>query len=76
MAVDSAVLQRLDNADVGVMELDIFSHKGNVNLLGRIAEVIHHLGPIFQIWFRTVEMQAFTCNLGQIFPFHGEGGFV
>ena len=50
--VDTAVLQSLNDTDVGVVELDIFSDKGYGHFLRRVAQIFHHLSPVFEVRFR------------------------
>src|SRR5699024_4773238 len=44
--VDAPVFERFYNADVGVVKLDIFSYESNGHILGGMAQVFHHLGPV------------------------------
>ena len=74
--VDAAVLQRFNDADIGVVELGVFPDQGDRYILGRMPQVVHHLRPVIKVRFRTVQMQAFTDDLGQAFFFHCQGRFI
>ena len=76
MAVDPAVLQRLDNTDIGVVKLDIFSDKGDCDFLGRMAQVLNHLRPVLEIRFWTVKVETLTDNLRKMLFLHGERSLV
>ena len=73
---DTTVLKSFHYADVSVMKGNIFAYQGNCYFPIRMAEILYHMLPFAKIRFRTVKMEAFTGNLGQVFLFHGKGGLV
>ena len=72
MTVYAAVLQSFNHTDVCVVKLDIFSNQSNSDFLSRMAQVVDHLCPVFQIWFRAVQMEAFAYDLSQMLLLHCE----
>jgi len=53
-AIDAAMLQCLHDADVGIMQLDIFSYQGYRHFSVGMPEVVYHLRPLFKIRLGTV----------------------
>ena len=76
MACDSAMLQRLNNTDIGIMQGDIFSDKCDIDLTGRCTQSFHHSFPVIKIRFRTRKIQTFAGYLGQMFTFHCKRRFI
>ncbi len=70
------MLQGFHNADIGVVELNVFADQGNGNFRGGVLKVIDHLRPVFEIWFGTVKTETLTDCLCQMFLFHGKRRFV
>ena len=58
------------------MELRVFSDKGDRDFLCGGFEVIHHLCPVRKIRRRTVEMQAFAGNFGEMLLLHRKRRFI
>ena len=75
-AEDTAVLQGFHHADIGVVELDIFSDQGNGNLSVGMLQVIDHFCPVLQVRIRAGQVQTFTYHACQIFLFHGQRSFI
>ena len=69
-------MKGLNNADISIMKLDIFSDKSHSDLLLRMLPGIDHGLPFGQIRLRAVQLQALTGNLGQMLLFHSEGRFI
>ncbi|SCH06300.1 Uncharacterised protein [uncultured Clostridium sp.] len=76
VAGDTAVLQGLHHTDVSVMQLDIFSNDGNMNLGSRMAKSFHHRSPVRQIRFRTGKVQTFAGHLRQMLLLHSQRSLV
>ena len=76
MAGDSAVLQRLHHAEVGVMERDVLAHQGDGHFLVRVPQSVHHALPVGQIGLRAGQMQAFQSHAGQMLLLHGQRRFI
>ena len=76
MIGDAAVFQGFHHADIGVVQLCIFTDECNGHFTGRRSKRFHHSRPVGQIRLWAVQLQAFTRHLGQMLLLHGEGRFV
>ncbi len=63
----AGVEQRFHNTEIGVVQLGIFTHQGNLHLLVRILDFFYQSAPGVQIRLGRVQMQLFAHNLIQTF---------
>ena len=72
MAGNAAVLECFDDADISVMQGDIFADQCDRYFMGRAAQCFDHGFPVGQVRLRTRKIQALAGYLSQMLFFHGE----
>ena len=70
------MLKSLDNTYICIVQLCILTDKCNTYACLRILPCGAHLTPFLKIRFRTLKIEAFTCNLCKMLFFHCKRSFI
>ena len=76
VARDAAVLERLRDTQIRIVQLDVFAHQRDGDSHLGMAEGVHHLLPLGQIQGRLAEPQALADDGSEPLLLEGEGRLI
>ena len=74
--MESGVIERLTHRVIGIVQLDVFTHQGNINRVARGLDALHHFPPLPQFGRTSLDAELFNDNLSQAGLLEYQGDFV
>ena len=74
--IDRCMFQGFHHTDIGVLQLDILTHQGNLCAMGQFLATQHHILPVMQVFLFALDFQAFDNLFRQTFFLQCQRHFI
>ena len=69
-------MESFGHRQIGIVELDVFTYKGNVDFLSQVLALLAHFDPIPQIRLSLGQMERFQNHLCKLLFLHHQGNLI